>query len=224
MADTDSGSGVSVSKLILVPAIITLAVTLLRLAGELEHWNKLLFNNSAGGGGAIIGISWLPILFGPYFAIKLAGNGQGPKGTGKALGMIVVGIMCFVGGGFVGYATQVTFPGHLILGLALMAAGALVPMVGWPALGKTLIAYAYAARIPVAIVMFFALRGSWGTHYDALPAGYPADIPFWSKYLELALEPQLIMWIAYTVLLGGLLGVIIAAIVRRGKAPKPATG
>jgi hypothetical protein len=32
------------------------------------------------------------------------------------------------------------------------------------------------------------------------------------------------MWIAYTVLLAGLLGTIIAAIVRRGKAPKPAAG
>jgi hypothetical protein len=161
MADTNSGSSVSIRKLILVPAIITLAVTLLRLAGELEHWNKLLFNTSAGGGGAIIGISWLPIFFGPYFAIKLAGSGQGPKGTGITLVMIVVGIGCFVGGGFVGYATQVTFPGHMIVGLALMAAGALVPLVGWPALGKALLAYAYAARIPVAIVMFFALRGNW---------------------------------------------------------------
>lgn len=223
MADLNSGSRLSIAKLILVPAIITLGVTLLRLAGELEHWNKLLFNSSAGGGGAIIGISWLPIIFGPYFALKLAGQGEGSKGTGKMLGMIAVGIVCFVGGGFVGYAAQVTFPGHLVVGLAVMAAGALAPLLAWPALVKTLLAYAYSARIPVAILMFFALRGQWGTHYDAIAPGFPADMSFGAKYLQLALIPQLIFWIAYTVLLGALLGTIIAAFARRGKTSKPAT-
>ncbi len=43
---------VSIKKLILVPALITLAVTLLRLTGELMHWSKALFNPAAGGGGA----------------------------------------------------------------------------------------------------------------------------------------------------------------------------
>src|SRR3990172_9861836 len=38
-------------KLILVPAVITLAVTLLRLVGELQGWSEGLFNRSAGGGG-----------------------------------------------------------------------------------------------------------------------------------------------------------------------------
>ena len=59
-------------RLILVPAGITLAVTLLRLIGELQEWSSALFNRSAGGGGAIVGIVWLVPVFGIYFALKLA--------------------------------------------------------------------------------------------------------------------------------------------------------
>ncbi len=62
---------VSVGRLILVPAIVTLAITLLRLIGELQGWSPFLFNKAPGGGFALVGISWLPIVFGPYFAWKV---------------------------------------------------------------------------------------------------------------------------------------------------------
>jgi hypothetical protein len=58
-------------KLILVPSLITLGVTILRVVGELRDWSPLFFGKEAGGGGAIVGISWLPIFFGIYFALKL---------------------------------------------------------------------------------------------------------------------------------------------------------
>ena len=41
-------NGVSMRKIILVPSVITLAVTLLRLTGELMGWSKTLFNPAAG--------------------------------------------------------------------------------------------------------------------------------------------------------------------------------
>jgi len=69
---------VETRKLILVPALITLAVTLLRLTGELLHWSKTLFNPEAGGGGALVGITWLAPVFGAYFGFKLARAGLGP--------------------------------------------------------------------------------------------------------------------------------------------------
>ena len=46
----------NVRQLILVPAVITLGVTLLRLVGELAGWSPALFNREAGGGGALVGI------------------------------------------------------------------------------------------------------------------------------------------------------------------------
>jgi hypothetical protein len=59
-------------KLILIPALITLGITLLRLGGEFLDLPAWLANKNAGGPGALIGISWLPPIFGIYFANKLA--------------------------------------------------------------------------------------------------------------------------------------------------------
>jgi hypothetical protein len=221
MANTSSGSSLSTSRLITGPAVITLGITILRLVGELRHWSPLLFNTNAGGGGAIIGIAWLPIIFGPYFALKLAGNGEGPSSKGKVIGFAVLGILLTFGGGTVGFAPIFSFPGKLLVGVLVMAAGAAVAINAWPGLGKALLAYAYAARIPVAIVMFFALRGNWGTHYDALPPNYTGPMDFWGKYFLIGLVPQLVFWVVYTVVLGSLCGGIAAAIRGRGKSVVP---
>jgi hypothetical protein len=125
-------------------------------------------------------------------------------------------------GSFVSFAPQVTIPGKFVVGFVLIAAAVVIAYVGWPILGKTLIAYGYAARIPVTIVMYFALRGNWGTHYDALPPEYTGPSDVFSKFLFLGVLPQFVFWIAYTVIVGALLGAIAAAIVRRKAAPAPA--
>lgn len=222
MADASSGNHVSISQLILVPAIISLAITILRLVGELQHWPSPLFNNSAGGGGAIVGISWLPFIFGPYFAVKLAKAGNGPSSAGKAIGFAVLGLVVAIAGGFLGFAPKPVIPGKIFVGLLIMAVGAALQFPGWNSLAKTLLAYGYAARIPVAIVMFFAIRGSWGTHYDVLPPNYSGPTDFGGLYFSIALLPQLILWIAFTMLIGGLFGAITAAIVK-GRQPQPQT-
>ncbi len=72
----------SPGKLILVPAVITLAITLLRLVGELQGWSPGLFSRAAGGGGALVGISWLVPIFGAWFGWKLAKAGGAP-GQGR---------------------------------------------------------------------------------------------------------------------------------------------
>jgi len=78
-----------------------------------------------------------------------------------------------------------------------------------------LIAYGYWSRIPVAVVMYFALRGNWGTHYDSAPPGLP-EMTFWAKYLVIGLVPQLLLWVAFTVIIGSLFGIAVVAITRRG--------
>jgi hypothetical protein len=221
MANASSSSSLSISRLILGPAVITLGVTILRLVGELRHWSPLLFNTSAGGGAAIIGIAWLPFIFGPYFALKLAGTGEGPSGAGKVIGFAILGLVLMIAGSFA-FAPQIKFPGKLLVGLAFIAAGAAVQFGAWPALARTLVAYGFAARIPVAIIMFFAIRGNWGTHYDAMPPNYTGPMEFWGKYFMIGLVPQLIFWVAYTVVLGSLAGGIAAAIKGRGKSAVPA--
>jgi len=60
-------------KIILIPALITLGITLLRLGAEFMDLPAWLASREPGGLGALIGITWLPPILGVYFAIKLAG-------------------------------------------------------------------------------------------------------------------------------------------------------
>ena len=72
MNGTRSDGSPNIAALVAFPAIITLIVTVLRLIGELQHWGSPWVVNSHGGSdGAILGVTWLPVLFGPYFAWML---------------------------------------------------------------------------------------------------------------------------------------------------------
>ncbi len=227
MNGTTSGSSVSIGKLIVIPAIITLAITIVRLVGELQHWPAPWFSNAAGGGGAIVGISWLPFIFGPYFAWKLAAAGDGPASLGKAIGMSAVGLVVFILGGI---CFGVGLTKHIIplvlLGFVLALASAFVPRAGWRSFGNALVAYAFAARIPVLVVMFIAMSANggkgWGTHYDVAGEGFVVT-SFAQKFIDLAVLPQMSLWIGWTAVIGGLLGSIVVAIFHPGKHTAPAT-
>src|SRR3990172_10555561 len=78
MVAATSNNRLDLTRLIIIPSVITLFVTLFRLTGELRHWSTVLFNPAAGGGGALIGISLLVPIFGIYFALKLSAAGTGP--------------------------------------------------------------------------------------------------------------------------------------------------
>jgi len=210
MASVDSTKPISIVRLILAPSLFTLAVTLLRLIGELNHWPSLWFNARPGGGGALMGITWLVLIFGVYFALKLYRSRERPATIGRATILALLGLATMAGGAFI-FVSQIHFPGKLAIGILLIVAAAALQFAAWPALATALLAYSYAARIPVAIVMFFAIRGDWGTHYDALPPGFP-DTSFWPKYVQIALVPQLVFWIAFTMVVGMLFGSIATAI------------
>lgn len=224
MAESNSGTRLSIWHLIFIPAVITLAITLLRLAGELERWNQVLFGRAAGGGMAIVGISWLPFIFGPYFAVKLARSGNPAKSVAKTIIFAFLGIVLGFGGAILSEAQKIHFPGKEIVGLLVTIAGALTIIPFWPRLFKALIGYAFAARIPVLIVMYFAMRGQWGTHYDALALGFTPNTPFWTRYLYLAFVPQMTAWIVYTVAVGAFIGGIFAALMVRKRPQAPAAG
>jgi len=219
MADHAGTARPGTLQLVLVPSIITLAILALRTVGELQHWNKLLFNTNAGGGFALVGISWLPFIFGPYFAMKLLAAGDRPPSNGKVIGFALLGFVLMVVGGVLANLPAIPMALRVILGVLLMAFGGLLPLFAWPSLFKTLIAYGYAARIPVAIIMYFAIAGSWGTHYDALPPNYPGPSELWPKYAFIGLVPQLVIWPAFTSIVGSLAGGITAAVSKRGKTP-----
>lgn len=206
-------------NLILVPAVITLAVTLLRLVGELQGWSPRLFSKEAGGGGALVGISWLVLVFGGWFGWKLAKAGQGPGAIGRAIGLTILAFAILPALGFA--ANALGMSQQSLSTFAVYVVGAIVGLVlglrAWPALGRTLLAYAFAARVPVVLVMLAAILGNWGTHYDVAPPDLPAMAPL-SKWLLIGVLPQMTIWIWFTVVVGSLFGILAAAVARRGRA------
>jgi hypothetical protein len=210
---------VDTRKLILVPALITLGVTLLRLTGELLHWSPVLFNPAPGGGGAIVGIAWLIPVFGIYFGLKLARAGLAAA-TGRAIGFALLGLLIMPIAGFAAVGLGVPQQSLRLLGVfvVLSVIGAAIAYRGWPALGRVLLAYGLAARIPVALVMLAAMLGNWGTHYDVAPPDFPAMSPI-AKWLIIGLVPQLTIWIWFTIAGGALVGAIAAAVTARARRP-----
>lgn len=206
-------------RLILIPALITLAVTVLRLVGELQQWSSTLFNREAGGGGALIGIVWLIPIFGIYFALKLARAGEGPGRIARGLGLCVLAFVVMVLSGVGATAAGLDPNSRATLVVFVVAAivSGLIAFKAWPALGRVLLVYGVAARVPVAIIMLVAILGQWGTHYDVppspeFPAMAPVELWFW-----IGLIPQMTIWISFTLLMGTLFGLLAAGIAARGQ-------
>jgi hypothetical protein len=200
----------SLRSLILVPAVITLAVTLVRLAGELQGWSPTFFSRAAGGAGSIVGIVWLVPIFGVYFAVKLARAGTAP-GAGQVIGYAAMGLVLAVAGTFGAVKVLPTNRNaQFLVIMVLCVIAAAIAYRGWAALGRTLLAYGLAARVPVALVMLAAIFANWGTHYDVPPPGFPAMGPF-AKWFYIGFLPQMFLWVPFTIIVGALLGGIALA-------------
>jgi hypothetical protein len=208
----------SVLRLILVPALVTLAVTALRLTGELMGWSSLLYNRAAGGPGSLIGIVWLVPVFGFWFGWRLTRAGQGPGHAGRAAGYALLAVLAGAALGFAGAALDAGPVVVCAFFVASVVASVLLASRGWPALARVLLAYGLAARIPVALLMLAAIYGNWGTHYDVLPPGFDASYGPFARWVQIGLVPQLTIWIGFTVGVGGLLGALAASLARSGGA------
>ena len=217
MAEHDD---VRVGRLILVPALVTLAVTVLRLTGEMRGWSDRLFNREAGGGGALVGIVWLIPLFGIWFGLRLARAGLGPVRAGRALGFALLAFALNTSLGFATFATLASPVAQLGVFAVTSWIAILVARPGWPSLWRVLLAYGFAARVPVLVVMLFAIFGGWDSHYAKPRPDFPAMGP-WGLFFWTALLPQLSVWIYLTVVGGMLFGTLAAALHRAG-SPRPA--
>lgn len=192
-------------RMILMPALVTLAVTLLRLAGELLGWSESLFSPAAGGGGSLVGITWLVPIFGVYFSWRLIRTGSRPS-AGSAVGWPLLAILIAAGVSALGFSLVGQ---SSVWGLVIFAgmAVAVLPLArkGWQDLFSALLLYAFAARIPVVLIMLPAIAGRWGTHYDAPPPGLP-EMGWFSIWIVTGVIPQFTVWIAYTVTVGMIFG------------------
>jgi hypothetical protein len=194
-----------IRRLIIVPAVITLAVTLLRLVGELQHWAPKFFSREAGGAGAVVGIVWLVPIFGIYFAIRLSQSGHGPTSRGRAIGFALAALVIEAVLIFTMFKLSLTIVATIALTNLASFLSLWIAYRGWPELGKVEVIYGLAARVPVAILMFVAMAANWGSHYEKGPPGFP-EMSLVSKWFLIGLMPQLSFWIAFTVMVGSLFG------------------
>ncbi len=217
MASTPSpaprASGAATGRVALVPAVITLALTLLRLLGELQHWSPTWFNPAQGGGWAIVGIVWLVPIFGVYFALRLSRSGFGPANGRRAIVRSVLGSAILVAGFVLFQKALMSVPGLIFL-WSTAALAATLQRSTWRDLFRVLAAYAYAARIPVAIVMCVATAERWESHYSALVVP-ESQMGWFSQYLLFGFFPQLIWWVGFTIVVGSLCGSIATGLASR---------
>src|SRR5262245_62988677 len=129
-----SDKSVALRELILVPSVITLAVTLLRLVGELQGWSPVLFNRVAGGGMALVGIAWLVFVFGAWFAWKLIDGGHFPESAFRPLGYAVA--VAAVMAGVLALGPRLGLPpfAHFAIFVVACLVALFVATPRWPAL------------------------------------------------------------------------------------------
>ena len=207
----------------LAPALVALAVTLLRLAGELRGWSEAWFSRATGGlvpVGAVswlVGITWLALPFGAWFAWRLERSGAASPPGARAVALAALAlVVLYVGTGLVP-GQRLGFPAFLLVIWTVGVLAATLAWQAWPALGRVLLAYGLLSRAAVAIVMLLAMQGRWGTHYDYGDTPGVREMPFWTAYLALAFVPQLVFWVAYTIVLGMLGGAAVAAAGREAR-------
>lgn len=205
-------SPLPIRQWITIPAIITLAITLSRLFGELLNLSPSFFSREGGGAGALIGIVWLVPIFGVHFALKLKALGDVPLGLGKAFAFVIVAFAAPLVAGSLGPKPP-ALQGIVVTCIVFLFA-ILIARPAWPSLARVLWAYALTARVPVILVMLAAILGSWGTHYDVPPPNFPAVSPI-VKWLLIGVFPQLTLWMGFTVIVGMFFGLLAVAVSRK---------
>lgn len=213
--------------LVLWPALLTLAVTIVRLLGEVNGWSPAVFGTpEAGGGKAWVGISWLIFVFGLWFGFRLQRTGRGPKARGKALLVALLAIGVLFGGmkglqaAGVMWLPDADHPGEpkgFEWMLALLGAACLVAVFAFPRAALVLLVYGVLARLPVVVVTWIAFgKTEWNTHYTKIP-------PFFTNIAEadrlsFLLMPQATFWPGLTIVMGTAMACLGALLAGRPSA------
>ena len=205
-------SSLSTLRLIAIPALASLGVTLLRLTGELRRWPKPWVNSDVCG-KAILGIVWLVPIFGIYFAVRLFFADDAPQRFARPIILAISALLLKLAGTWI-MESHMTYTPRLAMNFLVTLSGVVLSAMAWQTLAKALLVYGYLSRIPVAIVQYMAMRGHWGTHYDALEPGFP-PIGFWPTFLRVSFVPNIFFMEAYTLIVGALIGTAVVAILRR---------
>jgi hypothetical protein len=188
--------------LLLWPVALSGAVTLLRLAGELLRGPEAYFSRLPGGGLATVGITWLVPFVGFWIGWTLQRRGHRPADAARAAWQPLAALGAgWAVAALLGRVAHTGWTTNLLLWAIVSLVVTAASLQAWPAAGTALVAYAAAVRGLVAGVTALAIARGWGTHYDAVPPGFPAmgRLP---RFLLLGLLPQATIWVAFTVAVG----------------------
>ena len=204
-------------RLILLPTLVTLAVSAMRLTGEVQGW----VHSQSGGALHLLGISWLPFAFGPLFAVLLVRDGSRPRLRAAwpwgliALGLLAAAVMWRFGPLLSATDSDETWAmlrSSVVVLVAIAVALAASKALVWPRLAWTLLCYAIPARVAVVAITWLAKHMEWETHYTKFgPPGMERDM---GTTLVSASIAQLGFWTPYTIIAGFVFGAMIG---RRGR-------
>lgn len=209
MSDTSS-----TLRLILWPSVITLAVSIARLVGEVQGW----ITDQSGGAMHPLGITWLALLFGGWFGWRHARAGALPR-VRRAWLWALVALLAMVGTMawrmqplLQAERSEATFAqvrvGVLtIIAVAVVGAGTMFFV--WAKQAFTLLLYGLVARATVVAITWFVKLQGWHLHYVKFgPPGIEPDTM--QETLVSASIAQFGMWVPFTILAGTLVGGLFA--------------
>src|SRR5262245_46650776 len=156
-----AGTNRGILGAIAIAAVVSLAITVLRLCGELNGWNATLFNPAGGGGFSPLGITWLVPVFGFWFGRRLATGGQRPRSLATAAAAPVLGIVLTGGLGWLVFGTELVAGKDEITTKTAVACGGaalsgLLLIKAWPRALVALASYGALARAPVLAIQHLA--------------------------------------------------------------------
>jgi hypothetical protein len=209
----------SITGMVIAAGAVTLAVTLVRLAGELQGWDPAWFGRDAGGQGAVLGIVWLVPVFGFLVGRRLARIGRASPVPVRALALLALAVAALLGGA--GYVSSSLQGEELRTAVRYLAIGAPLLVLAaiwiWPAGVLANLAYGVLARAPVVVVQYVSIARAWGTHYEKV---HPALPPMTADERAFGLMlAQATLWVPFTALVGALCAVLGAMTVRGRPAP-----
>jgi len=192
-------------RIALIPGLITLAVSVVRLLGELQLGPPILFNRNPGGDGALIGVTWLVPIAGLWFAWKARNAGFVPVSPARGVLWPLFGTLAMAAcAALVIGVIKLSLPVALLVIAPLALACTLFVRAAWPALFRSLAVYGLYARVPVIGITALAAFRGWDTHYQKVgPDDLPLSPGMQTLWIGVA---QIGIWIPLTVLIGGLIG------------------
>jgi hypothetical protein len=200
----------SLGALILWPSILTLVVSVMRVIVESQ---TDLIGSAPGGGGAVLGITWLVFVFGAWFGVRLARGGSAPRLRPAwiwalcafvAIAGAVAWTFADIDRGDRSDAAFEQLRAQVLLLAAVACGASVLSFVVWPRLALACLLYAIPARLTVVGLTAIAKASAWDTHYTKLgPAAIERGL---EETVTAAAVAQLGFWVPFTVVGGVLAG------------------